>query len=178
MSIKSMVEECIFCKMVRKQIPVALVYEDDNTFAFLDINPIAKGHTLVASKKHYENLLAVDESDLKELSEAIQKVSGAVVKAMDAEGFNVLLNNGEVAGQLIPHVHFHIVPRFKDDNVPIGNAPRGKYEESEIQGIMEKIRNEIPVEEKAEEKEDVEEEKPAERSDEEAYWIKRELDLG
>jgi histidine triad (HIT) family protein len=173
-----MEQECIFCKMVKKQIPVALVHEDDSTFAFLDINPIAKGHTLVVTKKHYENLLATDKNDLKVLIETIQKVSAAIVKAMGAEGFNVLMNTGEVAGQLIPHVHFHVVPRFKDDNVPIGNAPRGKYEENEIQEIMEKIRNEIPAEEKVEEKEEAEEEKPVERSDEEAYWIKRELDLG
>jgi len=174
-----MEQECVFCKMVSKQIPVAVVYEDDSTFAFLDINPIAKGHTLVIPKKHCENLLAVDHSDLKGLIEAIQKISIAIVKATDAEGFNLLQNNGEVAGQGIPHVHFHIVPRFKDDNIPIGNAPRGKYEGNEIQELMEKIKREVPIErieEKVEEKK--EEEKPKERSAEEVYWIKRELELG
>jgi histidine triad (HIT) family protein len=176
-----MEEECIFCKMVSKQIPVAVVYDDDAVLAFLDINPIAKGHTLVITKKHYETFLGVAQNDLKGLIEAIQKISVAIVKATGAEGFNVLQNSGEVAGQRIPHAHFHIVPRFKDDGVPIGNEPRGKYEGNEIQELMNKIKNEIPktevVEEKVEEKPE-EEKKPAERSAEETYWIKRELDLG
>jgi histidine triad (HIT) family protein len=166
--------------MVSKQILVALVYEDENIFAFLDINPIAKGHTLVIPKKHYENLLVVSQVDLKSLMEAVQKISIGVVKATGAEGFNVLQNNGEVAGQGIPHAHFHIIPRFKDDNVPIGNAPRGKYEENEIQEIVMKIRSEIPEVKTEEVEEKVEEvkEEPKERGKEETYWIKRELDLG
>jgi histidine triad (HIT) family protein len=167
--------------MVSKQIPVALVYEDDIVFAFLDINPIAKGHVLLITKRHYETLLGVAQNDLKGLMEAIQRISVAIVKATGAEGFNVLQNNGEVAGQGIPHVHFHIIPRFKDDNVPIGNAPRGKYEANEIQETMEKIRSGIPeiekVEERVEEKEEPKEE-PKERSEEETYAIRRELDLG
>jgi histidine triad (HIT) family protein len=180
MPIKTMEQECIFCKMVSKQITVAIVYEDDSAFAFLDINPIAKGHTLVITKKHYENLLAVEQNDLKGLAEAIQKISVAVVKATGAEGFNVLQNNGEVAGQLIPHVHFHIIPRFKDDQIPIGGPmQRGKYEGDEIQEIMEKIRSEIPEAKSEEVKEEkVEEEKPVEHTEEEAYWIRRELELG
>jgi len=179
-----MQEECIFCKIIGKKIPVALVYEDEDALAFLDINPIAKGHTLVIPKKHYENLLVIEQSDLNALMETVQRISISIVKTTGAEGFNVLQNNGEVSGQGIPHVHFHIIPRFKDDNVPIGNAPRGKYEENEIQKIVEMIRNGIPerkVEKVNEESKEVEKEKPKEkskkRSSKETYWIRRELDL-
>jgi histidine triad (HIT) family protein len=175
-----MEQECIFCKMVSKQIPVALVYEDEKTLAFLDINPIAKGHTLVITKNHYDNFLLVPEEELKGLIETIHKVSVAIVRATGAEGFNVLNNTGEVSGAVIGHVHFHVVPRLKDDGVPLGHEPRGKYESNkEIQEIGEKIRSAIPAsfkEEKVEEKK--EEEKPKERSAEEAYWIRRELDIG
>lgn len=176
-----MEQECLFCKMARKQVPVTLAYEDDGVFAFLDINPIAKGHALVILKRHYETLLEVAQGDLKGLMEAIQKIAVAVVKVTGAEGFNIMQNNGEVAGQLIRHVHFHIIPRFKDDNIPVGNIamPRGKYEGRELQEMTERVKREIP-EAKKEEKveEEVEKEKPIKHSKREAYLIRRQLEIG
>ncbi|MCR4335543.1 MAG: HIT family protein [archaeon] len=107
--------ECIFCKIGSGEIPAKKIYEDQNTIAFLDIFPSAKGHSLVIPKKHYSTLLDIPEMELKELIQIVQKVGAGIMKATQADGFNILQNNKEAAGQIVPHLHFHIIPRFKDD---------------------------------------------------------------
>src|SRR3989344_8030480 len=112
-------ENCIFCKIISEEIPSKKLFENKYAYAFLDAFPAAKGHSLVISKKHYETLLEIPEKEMKEISIAIQKVSKAAKKASQAEGFNIIQNNGEAAGQSIKHVHFHIVPRFKNDGLKL-----------------------------------------------------------
>ncbi|PIN85323.1 MAG: HIT family protein [Candidatus Diapherotrites archaeon CG11_big_fil_rev_8_21_14_0_20_37_9] len=110
---------CIFCKIVSNEITAKKIFEDENSIAFLDLYPAAKGHTLVIPKNHYATLLDIPEMELKEVSQAIQKVAAAVVKATNAEGFNLVQNNREAAGQVVHHIHFHIVPRHKDDGLKL-----------------------------------------------------------
>ena len=131
--------DCIFCKIIKKEIPADKIYEDKNVLAFLDIMPINEGHTLVISKKHYEDFLTTDEETLKNLIIAVKKITKAVIKAVNAEGFNLVLNNKRVAGQLIPHVHFHIIPRFKRDGLKHWSGK--KYKENESKLIASKIKS-------------------------------------
>lgn len=109
--------DCIFCKIVNGEIPCDKTYEDDNFIAFLDIHPKAEGHTLVVSKKHFKNILEMPSSLGLELLDAIKNVSINILKQGKAEGFNFVFNNGEAGGQVVHHVHLHILPRRKDDGL-------------------------------------------------------------
>ena len=125
-----MSDECIFCKISKKEIPSKILYEDDTSFAFLDVYPASKGHSLVIPKNHYSNLLEVPEMELKEVIVVVQKIGAAVMKATGADGFNVIQNNKEAAGQVVHHLHFHIIPRFKDDGLKLAfGSKEAKHEE-------------------------------------------------
>ena len=108
-------KDCAFCKIVKGKIPCAKVYENDKVIAFLDINPVNHGHTLIMPKKHYELMQDIPDDILSEIIITIKKLTPAIIKAVDSNAFNLGLNNGRVAGQLVPHAHFHIMPRFKND---------------------------------------------------------------
>lgn len=129
--------DCIFCKIIEGELPSAKVYEDKRIVAFLDINPINKGHTLIIPKEHYNNLNEIPLDLLKELIVVIQKLSRPVMEVVGADGFNLGFNNGQAAGQIVDHVHFHIIPRFKNDN--LHPWPGKTYQESEIKRIAESI---------------------------------------
>ncbi|MBT4723021.1 HIT domain-containing protein [Candidatus Falkowbacteria bacterium] len=101
--------------MVNKEIPANIVYEDDMVLGFLDISPVNAGHVLVIPKKHFKDLFEVEENYLTAVTKAIPKIAKSVLDAVDAKDFNLIVNNGEIAGQVIPHLHFHIIPRFTDD---------------------------------------------------------------
>ncbi len=105
-------EDCIFCGIVRGEIPCVKVYEDARVLAFEDINPIAEGHTLIIPKTHAENLFEMDEADLSAVIHASQKVAGAIQKALSPEGIAVLQLNGRGANQVVMHYHMHLVPRM------------------------------------------------------------------
>jgi histidine triad (HIT) family protein len=124
-------DNCIFCKILEGKIPSAKIYEDANTFAFLDINPCNKGHSLVITKNHYETLNDIPEKELTNLISSVQKVAKAVLSATSCHGYNILMNNKKAAGQVVPHVHFHIIPRVEKDNV-IPAWKTTKYSESEM----------------------------------------------
>ena len=104
-------DDCIFCRVIKGEIPSAKVYEDDKVLAFLDIMPGAVGHTLVIPKSHYGNMLSVPGKELDALMKAIQKIAAAAVKAANADGFNIHQSNGEAAGQVSNQVHFHNIKR-------------------------------------------------------------------
>lgn len=125
--------DCVFCKIVAGQIPSSKVFENDKILAILDINPLAFGHTLVMPKSHHELLTDMPSDLAKDVIEAVHKLAPAVVKAASAEGFNVLQNNKGVAGQAVPHVHFHIIPRVAGDfkfNWNPMKYPEGKLDET------------------------------------------------
>ena len=107
--------DCIFCKIAGKQIPNYTVYEDKNALAFLDIHPCALGHTVVVPKKHYERLEDMPADELALLIGAVQKAVKKLSEKLKPAGFNVGLNNGPEAGQAVPHLHWHILPRYSGD---------------------------------------------------------------
>jgi len=108
---------CIFCQIVQGVIPAHKVYEDEFTIAFLDKAPVQRGHVLVIPKDHYERLEEVDIDDLETLIATVQKVGRAVMKLPDVIAYNVRLNNGPGAGQIVDHVHFHVIPRYANDGL-------------------------------------------------------------
>ena len=107
--------DCLFCKIIRGAVPAQVVYEDKSVLAFLDLFPSNPGHVLVVPKKHSENLLDASGEDLRSLISVIPKIAAAVLKSVECDGFNLAVNNGKVAGQVVPHLHFHIVPRREGD---------------------------------------------------------------
>jgi histidine triad (HIT) family protein len=136
--------ECIFCKIIKGELPSVKVYENDKVIAFLDIRPINPGHTLVVPKEHFENLLDGGDEILKEIMLTVKKVAWAIVKAFDLKGFNVAQNNGEIAGQIVPHLHWHIVPRYPGDRLyDMGPWLRKEYKEGEMEEIANKIKKEL-----------------------------------
>ena len=110
-------KDCIFCKIVNKEVSSKVVYEDDNFIGFLDINQVAEGKTLIIPKKHYKTLLDIPSSLGNEMLAAVKKVSLKLINDGKADGFNILMNNFEVAGQVVPHAHIHVLPRKKGDGL-------------------------------------------------------------
>lgn len=107
--------ECIFCNIKDRKAEAEIIFEDDHLLAFLDIQPVNYGHTLVIPKKHYDNFLTVSKDELSKLIHATQFIAGVVKRSLNADGFNVISNNGIPAGQSVYHFHFHIIPRFNND---------------------------------------------------------------
>jgi histidine triad (HIT) family protein len=132
--------DCIFCKILNGEIPASKVYEDDNVLAFLDIMPATpkKGHVIVIPKKHYEMLEDVSDDDLTALILVVKKVQKGILKW--AEGTNIFQNNGKSSGQIVNHVHFHIVPRFEGDGVKLAESETFQYQDSEMVEMQEKIK--------------------------------------
>ena len=108
-------DDCIFCQIVAGDIPGRTVYEDDTVLAFLDANPLSPGHTLVIPKAHHERLNDTPADVAGEVLSTLHELVPAVEAAVDAPASTVAFNNGEVAGQEVPHVHGHVIPRFDDD---------------------------------------------------------------
>ena len=109
--------DCIFCKIIQGKIPADKVYENDKIMAFLDIQPISKGHTLIVPKKHYTDLLDTPDDVLCEMMTSAKKIAEAAVKAVGADGFNIGVNTKPAAGQIVMHMHLHVMPRFKNDGL-------------------------------------------------------------
>ncbi len=109
--------DCIFCKIVNKEIPSDIFYEDDEVLAFMDIRPVVRGHALVLPRKHSEDFVSTDEKTLKELMPRVRKIAEALMKAVNASGINITTNNGASSGQAVFHLHFHLIPRKGGDNL-------------------------------------------------------------
>ena len=135
-------DDCLFCKMVAGQIPVTKIYEDEVVLAFLDIGPISDGHTLVIPKQHFEKLHDGPSELLGRIGSQLGKIAGAVTAAMNSDGYNVLCNNGRAAGQLVEHLHFHIIARRNGDGL-FGRWPAYRYEQGRIEVIAEEIRKKL-----------------------------------
>ncbi len=107
--------DCVFCKIVGGSLPAHKVYEDADTVAFLDIAPIVKGHTLVIPKAHHDPLMQTPPEVLQQLIVVVQRVAQGLVDGLGAQGVNVVQTNGACAGQVVPHIHFHVIPRYDTD---------------------------------------------------------------
>ena len=107
--------DCLFCAIADKKIPASIVYEDDAAIGFLDIHPRAMGHTMVIPKHHFETILDAKDGELSGVFIAVKKVTELLKKKLNPDGFTIGINQGTVAGQVIPHLHIHIMPRWASD---------------------------------------------------------------
>jgi histidine triad (HIT) family protein len=133
-----MAEDCIFCKIVRGELPSHKVYEDEKTLAFLDIRPVNAGHTLVVPKAHSENIFNIAPTDWLAVAEVVRMLAIAIEKGVGADGVNIAMNNREHAGQVVHHPHVHIIPRFKGDGLKL--MPQRDYAEGEAEATLAKVR--------------------------------------
>ncbi len=109
--------ECIFCKIVSKEIPSEVLYENEDVIAVLDINPIHFGHALIIPKQHCDDFLDLPDGAYHSILQAAKIVTKALVQSLKLEGYNLFSNNGRIAGQSVFHFHLHITPRYRDDNI-------------------------------------------------------------
>lgn len=130
--------ECLFCKIVSKDIPADIVYEDEHTLAFLDINPVNPGHTLVIPKTHAESLFEISAESWAAVAETARHIAPAVLRTTGATGMNVHMNNKRIAGQLVDHVHLHLIPRHETDGLKHWHG--SPYAEGASAQIREQIR--------------------------------------
>jgi len=130
--------DCIFCKIIAGEIPSSKILEDDTKLAFMDINPLHPGHVLLIPRKHYERVTDLPGHELAELMRVMPDLARAVVKATGAQGFNIFQTNGACSGQVVPHVHFHVIPRRPGDGLGFRWNP-GQYAEGEMDRMHAKI---------------------------------------
>ena len=130
--------DCLFCKITKGEIPSEKIYEDANSYSFLDIQPNNPGHTLLVPKTHARNIFDIPHGVLCDLMEPLQKVSRAVKRGVGADGVNIAMNNEPSAGQIVFHVHFHIIPRFEGDDTKHKNLSA-----AEMKKIAQKIKSEL-----------------------------------
>ena len=130
--------DCIFCKIIAGELPSSKLYEDDLVLSFMDIAPLSPGHSLVIPKNHYETFPEIPAEEAAAVTAAMLKVAPAIMKSQNADGFNLLLANGACAGQVVDHIHFHIVPRKNDDGLGFGWR-HGTYADGEAAEIHQSI---------------------------------------
>lgn len=129
---------CLFCKIVRKEIPANIIYENDKILAFLDIRPVNPGHTLVIPKEHYEHCLETPDGILAEIMRTVKKITPAILASVGAKAFNLGANCGRLAGQAVFHTHFHIMPRYSEDGHHLFHGR--ETPEDELEKIAAKIK--------------------------------------
>ena len=141
MSEQTAKEPCIFCKIVAKEVPSTRVFEDDKFIAFLDINPINPGHLLVIPKAHYKTITDMPKELYDDLHEVVWDLALKMQQQLDPDGIKIVQNNNEAAGQLVPHYHVHVIPRYAGDGErykEIWNPV--KINEEELKRIQEKLK--------------------------------------
>ncbi len=136
--------DCLFCKIARREFPASFVYEDMHAVAFLDIEPRSAGHTVVIPKRHAETILDLHGGDVGTLFTAVRAVTDVLKKALAPDGFTIGINHGTAAGQAIPHLHVHVIPRYLGDkggsiHTVVTNPPAESVEE-----VAEKIKRVLP----------------------------------
>ncbi len=136
--------DCVFCKIVGGELPCYSVYNDMFAIAFLDIAPITKGHTLVLPRVHVKSLSELKKDEAAGLIFAVQRVSSGIMESVYPEGLNIFINQGEVAGQVVPHLHVHVVPRTTGDGLKFV-TPRFEMSESDFKKLAKKITKAINV---------------------------------
>jgi len=135
--------ECIFCKIIDREIPAVKVLDEELVLAFMDINPSNQGHMLVAPKKHAENIFDISEGDLAAVIKGVKRCANAVEEALKAEGITVLQLNGRASGQVVPHLHIHIIPRWENDGLSISSWEMKPGNVEEIKDIARKVKEHI-----------------------------------
>lgn len=129
---------CIFCKIANGEIPSKTLYEDDNFRVILDLGPATRGHALILPKEHYANLYELPEETAGEAMKVAKRMVVKMTERLGCEGFNLVQNNGDMAGQTVFHFHMHIIPRYQADGQKIGWKPQDVTQEEleEIKNII------------------------------------------
>ncbi|HEU5120444.1 MAG TPA: HIT family protein [Candidatus Nitrosocosmicus sp.] len=134
---------CIFCRIIQKDVPNAIIYENEKFLAFMDKYPINLGHTLIVPKQHYNNLLEMPTEIVGEMYSLVPTLAKAITSVINSDGFNINQNNGKSANQIVPHVHVHIVPRYSAEKIK-GQWPTRKIAKmQDLQGLAKKITEKI-----------------------------------
>jgi histidine triad (HIT) family protein len=136
-----MAADCIFCKIAAGEIPAEKIYEDDKILAFLDLKPSSRGHALVIHKFHTADFASTPDGILNEIVPAVKRIAAGIMKATGAAGFNLTTNNGPAAGQVVFHLHFHIIPRYAGDGLKL--FPQHESEKSKRQMLAEEIKKNL-----------------------------------
>ena len=134
-------DNCIFCKIIKGQIPAEKVFEDSDVLVILDINPVTEGHALVIPKKHSTDLLGTSDHDAASALAILKKAARVIMEVVGAEGFNVHINNGQAAGQAVMHTHFHIIPRKNQDGLRLWTGSAS--DQGQRQVLAEKVKTAI-----------------------------------
>ncbi len=129
--------DCIFCKIINGEISSYKVFEDDLVFAFLDINPLSKGHTLIIPKKHFVDILDIDNKSLERVAVASKNLAIRYSKKLGAEGFNLRQSSGAIAHQDVFHFHMHLVPRYKNDGIDLNSHHTNQF--IEVEEVFEQL---------------------------------------
>ena len=135
--------DCIFCKIVNKEIPATLVYEDETVLAFMDIGPIVKGHVLVIPKTHYDPVTETPDEIIAQVHLVAKKIAQAQMNALGADGVNIMQNNGAAAGQEVPHLHVHVIPRFNNDGHHWNWKPKSYENFDEMTELATQLQNQL-----------------------------------
>jgi len=130
----------LFEKIVNRKIPATIVYEDDDTLAFMDIGPIIKGHTLVIPKTCYDPITETPDEVVAKLMLVAKRIAAAQMRELGADGVNIMQNNGKAAGQEVPHIHIHVIPRFNDDGHHWNWVAKSYDSPEEMETLAAKIR--------------------------------------
>lgn len=133
-------ENCIFCKIANGEIPSTTVYEDDDFRVILDLSPASKGHALILPKEHYANLYELPDEAASKVLIVAKNVVAKMTKALGCDGYNLVQNNGEVAGQTVFHFHMHLIPRYKEDQVGLG-WKMGELTDADREDILAKLKD-------------------------------------
>ena len=144
--------DCIFCKIAKGEIPALKIYEDSDFIGFLDVNPRFIGHALVIPKKHAETILELDDEQTEHMFKIVQKIAKEITETLGAKGFNIGNNNGQIAGQAVPHAHIHILPRYDTDEHHAGFEAAFKPSEDakkELETTVKKIGTISSIEKKS-----------------------------
>lgn len=126
-------DDCIFCKLANGDIPTNVVYEDDTFTVIMDASPATKGHSLILPKNHFANIYELDEETTSKTLVLAKKMAAHMTEKLGCDGFNIVQNNGETAGQTVFHFHMHLIPRYKDDAQKIGWNPTSPSAEAQAE---------------------------------------------
>ena len=135
-------DNCIFCKIANGEIPAATLYEDENFRVILDLGPASKGHALILPKSHAANIYELSDEMAAKAMVLAKKMATAMTEALKCDGFNIVQNNGEAAGQTVFHFHMHLIPRYKGDNVGITWTP-GELSDKDKEEILSKVKEQL-----------------------------------
>lgn len=136
-------DDCIFCKIIKGELPCAKVYEDDLQIAFLDLFPISLGHTLLVPKKHYRNIFDADANVAPLIYPTLSNLANAIRRATGCAGLNIIQNNEAIANQMVFHAHVHLIPRYENDNIKLAVAGKQQATNEALADMAGKIKKQL-----------------------------------